>query len=131
MFRFRSNYLNRNESIYLKESVANHIAYMKMAFRSAGNSARSDPNGVRPEGGDGYAIKKLIFERMYEEINPKLELTAEQQSYINDRIQPKIEEFKTKAHKNERQYYFWRRLQSLPPPSSPSLAALLLRTHYT
>jgi hypothetical protein len=85
----------------------------------------------RPEGGDGYAIKKLIFERMYEEINPKLELTAEQQSYINERIQPKIEEFKTKAHKNERQYYFWRRLQSLPPPSSPSLAALLLRTHYT
>jgi hypothetical protein len=61
----------------------------------------------RPEGGDGYAIKKLIFERMYEEINPKLELTAEQQSYINERIQPKIEEFKTKAHKNERQYYFW------------------------
>jgi hypothetical protein len=61
----------------------------------------------RPEGGEGYAIKKLIFERMYEEIDPKLDLTREQQSYIDDRIQPKIEDFKTKANNNQRQFYLW------------------------
>lgn len=31
----------------------------------------------RPEGGEGYAINKLIFKRMYEEIDPKLDLSIE------------------------------------------------------
>ncbi len=61
----------------------------------------------RQEGGEGYAIRKQIFERMYEEIDQKLELTPEQQSYISDRIEPKIEGFKTKARISRRQFYTW------------------------
>lgn len=61
----------------------------------------------RQEGGEGYAIKKPIFERMYEEIDAGLALTAEQQSYINDRIQPKVDEYNTKAIRNRKLFYFW------------------------
>ena len=59
----------------------------------------------RQEGGEGYAIRKHIFERMYEEIDPKLELTSEQQAYLNGRIQSKIEEFQTKSGNNQRRFY--------------------------
>jgi hypothetical protein len=64
----------------------------------------------RPEGGDGYAIKKHLFEKMYEQIDEKFELTAEQKSYLNDRIYPKIKYYISKAKNNRYQFYIWQTL---------------------
>jgi len=61
----------------------------------------------RPEGGEGYAIAKLKFERWYEEVDSKLNLTIEQKTYINERVVPKIIEFKTKAQANKGRFYLW------------------------
>ena len=61
----------------------------------------------RQEGGEGYAVKKHIFENMYEQIDEKLVLTEEQKSYLNDRIIPKIDEYSAKAKSNQNQYYIW------------------------
>jgi hypothetical protein len=61
----------------------------------------------REEGGKGYATSKAKFERMYEEVSHDLNLTQEQQSFINNRIQPLIEDFKAKAKKNKNHYFSW------------------------
>ncbi|MGQ1785145.1 MULTISPECIES: DUF4231 domain-containing protein [unclassified Saccharicrinis] len=61
----------------------------------------------RQEGGDGYAIKKQVFERMYEEVDLEFNLTLEQKSYIDKRIQPRIDEFKDLANQNRNWYYIF------------------------
>ncbi len=61
----------------------------------------------REQKGQGYAIKKIVFERMYEEVQQTLHLTTEQQHYIDQRIIPKLECFKKTATKNQQRYYFW------------------------
>jgi len=61
----------------------------------------------RQDGGDGYAIKKHIFERMYEQIDEKLNLTSEQQSYLTDRINCKIKEYKAKAKSKKRGFHIY------------------------
>lgn len=60
----------------------------------------------RPQGGEGYAIKKHIFERMYEQIDETLELTTEQQSYLDERINPRIAEYIVKAKRNQYLFHF-------------------------
>ena len=61
----------------------------------------------RQEGGEGYAIKKHIFERMYEQIDEGYALTTEQESYLNGRIIPKINNYSAKARNNQCQFYIW------------------------
>ncbi len=61
----------------------------------------------RSEGGKGYAVKKAVFERMYEEISDDHNLTIAQRSFVDNRIKPLIEEFKAKARKNKNHYYTW------------------------
>lgn len=55
----------------------------------------------REEGGDGYAIKKAIFEDMYVSIDEQPQLTPEQETHINDRILAKIDEHKKKVKQNK------------------------------
>jgi hypothetical protein len=64
----------------------------------------------RQEGGEGYAIKKHIFERMYEQIDEKLDLTVEQKDYLNNRINPKIKDYDKKARFNQYNFYIWQTL---------------------
>jgi hypothetical protein len=59
----------------------------------------------RQEGGDGYAIKKHIFEKMYEQVNETLNLTTEQKSYIDNRIISKINDYAIKATRNKHLFY--------------------------
>ena len=44
---------------------------------------------------------------MYEQIDEKFDLTTEQQSYLNDRIIPKIGDYVAKARNNQYQFYIW------------------------
>jgi hypothetical protein len=64
----------------------------------------------RKEGGDGYAIRKHVFERMYERVDEKLDLTGEQLSYLNNRIDPKIADYGQKARVNKYNFYAWQTL---------------------
>lgn len=73
--------------------------------------------------GDGYAVKRLKFERMYEAIDLTLELTLEQQNYINQRIKLKVNEFRRKAEQNQRNYYFGQSLAIITAASVPVLSA--------
>jgi hypothetical protein len=61
----------------------------------------------RINGGEGYAIKKHNFERMYEQLDEKIELTNEQKSYINNRIVSKINGYTTQAQKSKNRFYLW------------------------
>lgn len=79
----------------------------------------------RREGGEGYAIKKHIFERMYEQIDEKLELTTEQKSYLNDRIYPKIKDYISKARNNQYQFYIWQTLAILAAALVPVFSGFI------
>ncbi len=59
----------------------------------------------RQEGGEGYAIKKHVFDRMYEPVDDEIQLTIEQQAYINKRIIPKIEAYTEKSRSSQRHFY--------------------------
>ncbi|SMO81942.1 Protein of unknown function [Saccharicrinis carchari] len=79
----------------------------------------------REEGGDGYAIQKQVFERMYEEINPTTTLTREQESYINNRIQPRIDDFKNKANKNRNRFYVFQAIAILSAALVPVFSGFI------
>ncbi len=61
----------------------------------------------REQGGEGYAVPRLRFERMYEEIDPEIRLSKEQKRYIDERIRPRMEAFRRKARHNRRAYHAW------------------------
>ena len=58
----------------------------------------------RREGGEGYAVKKPNFERMYEQVDEQVDLTAAQQSYIDERITGKIAGYTTRARNSQYHY---------------------------
>ncbi len=59
------------------------------------------------QGGHGYPVPRLRFERMYEELESNLHLSKSQQAYIDERIKPRMAAFKKKAQFNRRRYYLW------------------------
>jgi VIT1/CCC1 family predicted Fe2+/Mn2+ transporter len=67
----------------------------------------------REEVGEGYAIKKQIFERMYQLVNKKYTLSDDQKKYLNNRIFQKISEFKKKSKKDQYTYYLLQMLAIL------------------
>lgn len=75
--------------------------------------------------GEGYAIKKQLFERMYVELRAEPKLTDEQQAYINNRLLSKIEFFKTKSKNNQIQYYIWQTLAIVSAASVPVLSGFM------
>ncbi|MDQ6978625.1 MAG: DUF4231 domain-containing protein [Mariprofundaceae bacterium] len=79
----------------------------------------------RAEGGDGYAIKKNVFEHMYEQINDDTSLTAEQTTYIKERIQSKIDDFKKKADCNQWRFFFWQTIAIIAAAAVPVLTGFI------
>ncbi|MHC4353065.1 MAG: DUF4231 domain-containing protein, partial [Planctomycetota bacterium] len=76
----------------------------------------------RQEGGEGYAIKKHIFERMYEQIDEERELTTQQQSYLDTRVNPKIAEYIAKAKWNRFHFHIWQMLAIIAAALVPVFA---------
>lgn len=64
----------------------------------------------RQTAGDGYAVSKQKFERMYEELNAEFELSSEQVHYLEERLGNIIVSFKKKAKYNQTNYYLWQSL---------------------
>jgi len=109
---FRDNYQRVSAGVYRKVgNVWAEVAETSGAIATREGSTEYTPGDYLvfegEQGGDGYAVKKQLFERMYEAIDPQLSLTPEQQAYIDQRIAPKIAEFKEKAKRNRVLYYIW------------------------
>ncbi len=107
---FRNHYEKISPGVYEKtgeiwaepasEAGEIHTKEGKTAYR-AGDYLVFD----RETGGEGYAITKQTFEKMYEAVFTPLELNAQQQAYIDKRILPQIEYYDRTAIKN-RSWYF-------------------------
>ena len=61
----------------------------------------------RDEKGDGYAISKNKFEKMYEEVDQEYELTIQQKRYIEERLKVNIKDSSRKAKYNKIQFFIW------------------------
>lgn len=59
----------------------------------------------REQDGEGYAIKKPVFERMYELLDSVLELSVAQKSYLDERLSGAIQWYDKSAGRNK--YYFY------------------------
>ena len=76
----------------------------------------------RRQGGDGYAVKKQVFERMYEPIDEEMELNTGQKAYIEERIIPIILKYRSNAQKNRRQYHLWQTITIIAAALVPVLS---------
>ncbi|MDQ6975785.1 MAG: DUF4231 domain-containing protein [Mariprofundaceae bacterium] len=127
---FRDHYQRIGPGLYKKVAgvwaeVAEKDGRLETLEGSTGYHAGDYLVFDRETAGKGYAIKKPKFERMYEEVDPVLELTPEQQSYIDQRIKLKINEFKRKAERNQWHYYIWQSLAIITAASVPILSAFI------
>ena len=109
---FRDNYQFVSPGLYKKigEVWAETATENGETQSQAGNTSYTVGDYLvfdRAQGGEGYAIKKHLFERMYEQIDEELTLTEAEQSYLANRIKPKIDDYRLKAKRNQYQYYVW------------------------
>lgn len=126
---FRDNYQIVSPGVYEKiGEVWAEIAHERGSIDTKEGSTAYEAGDYlvfdRKENGDGYAVKKNKFERMYEEIDKERELTPEQQSYIEERISPKIKKYTDKATKNRKKYHTWQMLAIISAALVPVLSAL-------
>lgn len=78
----------------------------------------------RPEGGEGYAIKRHEFERVYERQTEPGELSMQERDYVQRRVEFHQHWFERKAQVNRWNYYFWQTLTIIFAALVPVLSSV-------
>ncbi|WP_052691845.1 DUF4231 domain-containing protein [Teredinibacter purpureus] len=76
----------------------------------------------RSIGGQAYAVTKLSFERMYEVVPEPIELSAAQESYLEQRLEKQIQWYDRSAHFNRINYFLWQTLTIIAAALVPVLS---------